>query len=61
MSNKPHIKQKYGHHHEKDHKQCISCNKFVNNIKKEFRNIAHRIEFLQTGLCQKCQDEEYGV
>ena len=40
--------------------KCPFCGKEI-DINKEFRNEISKKEFQISGLCQKCQDEMYGV
>lgn len=48
-------------HDNKDIKECISKNICVECKKdaKEFRHFGVLEEYLNSGLCEKCQDEEH--
>ena len=43
---------------------CTSCNTFIgspDSIKSTFRDEKSAMEFRISGLCQKCQDNVFGV
>lgn len=41
--------------------ECPFCGKSIDDVEKEFRDSLSKREFEISGLCQKCQDEIFGV